>query len=167
MEDNLVDLGNDIIFLYQSGISPEKIAEIKQVDTELIRKILSSVATKTKAKKKRNIVQEVGNQNKWKNELPPDEILEIMAKSLNPEEHYDGQRTIPSRPIPAVDRSDRPGEDSQMSDRIEAERRAAEAPKPLRDIVESATLDEIKRKRSDWEKVSSEVSDLIDSDLDL
>ena len=54
-----------------------------------------------------------------------------------------------------------------MSDRIEAERRAAEAPKPLRDIVESATLDEIKRKRSDWEKVSSEVSDLIDSDLDL
>ena len=67
MEDNLVDLGNDIIFLYQSGISPEKIAEIKQVDTELIKKILSSVATKTKAKKKRNIVQEVGNQNQWKN----------------------------------------------------------------------------------------------------
>lgn len=167
MDENLVDLANDIIFLYQSGISLEKIAEIKQVDTDQIKEILSSVAIKTKAKKKRNIVQEVGNQNKWKNELPPDEVLDIMAKSLNPEEHYDGQRTIPSRPIPAVDRSDRPGEDSQMSDRIEAERRAAKAPKPLRDIVESATLDEMKRERSDWKKLSSEVSDLIDSDLDL
>ena len=167
MGDNLVDLYNDIIFLYRSGIDASKIAEIKNVELELINDVLSSVVSQTKAKKKRNIVQEVGNQNKWKNELPAEEILQIMAESLAPEERHDGQRTVPSRPIPSVDRSDRPGEDSEMVDRLEAERVASKAPKELRKAVESATLDEKKKRRSDWEKISSEVSNLLDDDLDL
>ena len=167
MGGNLVDLYNDIIFLYRSGIETNKIAEIKNVELELINEVLSSVVSQTKAKKKRNIVQEVGNQNKWKNELPAEEILQIMAETLAPEERHDGQRTVPSRPIPSVDRSDRPGEDSEMVDRLEAERVASEAPKDLRRAVESATLDEKKKRRFDWEKISSEVSNLLDDDLDL
>ena len=167
MGGNLVDLYNDIIFLYRSGIETNKIAEIKNVELELINEVLSSVVSQTKAKKKRNIVQEVGNQNKWKNELPAEEILQIMAETLAPEERHDGQRTVPSRPIPSVDRSDRPGEDSEMVDRLEAERVASEAPKDLRRAVESATLGEKKKRRFDWEKISSEVSNLLDDDLDL
>jgi len=167
MGGNLVDLYNDIIFLYRSGIEINKIAEIKNVELELINEVLSSVVSQTKAKKKRNIVQEVGNQNKWKNELPAEEILQIMAETLAPEERHDGQRTVPSRPIPSVDRSDRPGEDSEMVDRLEAERVASEAPKDLRSAVESATLNEKKKRRFDWEKISSEVSNLLDDDLDL
>tara|TARA_B100000886_G_scaffold65453_1_gene40988 strand:- start:542 stop:1045 length:504 start_codon:yes stop_codon:yes gene_type:complete len=167
MGGNLVDLYNDIIFLYRSGIETNKIAEIKNVELELINEVLSSVVSQTKAKKKRNIVQEVGNQNKWKNELPAEEILQIMAETLAPEERHDGQRTVPSRPIPSVDRSDRPGEDSEMVDRLEAERVASEAPKDLRSAVESATLNEKKKRRFDWEKISSEVSNLLDDDLDL
>lgn len=117
--------------------------------------------------KKSNIIQSVGNQNPWKDELPPEEILEQMAESLEVEDFSHGARTIPSRPIAAVDRSDRLGEDRKMSDKIVAERAAAEAPEPLREIVESATIAERERDRSEWESAQSEVSELLDDDLDL
>ena len=117
--------------------------------------------------KKSNIVQSIGNQNPWRDELPPEEILEQMAESLKVEDFSHGARTVPSRPIAAVDRSDRLGEDRKMGDKIVAERAAAVAPEPLREIVESATIAERERGRSEWESAQSEVSELLDDDLDL
>ena len=53
-----------------------------------------------------------------------------------------------------------------MSDKV-AERVASDAPEPLREIVESATIAERERVRAEWESAQSEVSELLDDDLDL
>tara|TARA_B110000196_G_scaffold68052_1_gene57747 strand:+ start:356 stop:859 length:504 start_codon:yes stop_codon:yes gene_type:complete len=118
-------------------------------------------------REKTSVVQTVGNQNPWKDQLPSEEILEHMAESLEAEDIEHGARTIPSRPIARTDRSDRLGEDRDMVDRIEAERAATDAPAPLKEIVESATIAKRKRDRDGWEDAHSEVSELLDDDLDL
>ena len=128
---------------------------------------IEQVFAKQAKREKKNVVQSVGNQNPWKDELPPEEILQHMAKSLEVEDYVHGSRTIPSKPIAAVDRSDRLGEDRKMSDKIVAERVAASAPDPLKEIVEAATIAERERDRSEWESAQSEVSELLDDDLDL
>ena len=72
-----------------------------------------------------------------------------------------------SRPIAAVDRSDRLGEDRKMNDKIVAERVASEAPDSLKEVVEAATIAQRQRDREEWKDAQSEVSDLLDDDLDL
>ena len=54
-----------------------------------------------------------------------------------------------------------------MSDKIVAERVASDAPEPVEEIVESATIAQRERGRKEWESAQSEVSDLLDDDLDL
>ena len=118
-------------------------------------------------RKKTSVVQTVGNQNPWKDQLPTEEVMTHMAESLEAEDIAHGARTIPSRTIAPVDRSDRLGEDRKMVDKIEAEKAAIDAPEPLKNIVESATLAQRKRDRKDWEDAQSGVSELLDGDLDL
>ena len=130
---------------------------------EEIEDIFASQASQEKT----NIVQSVANQNPWREELPPDDVLNQMSETLEPEERYHEARTIPSRPIPSVDRSDRLGEDRQMADKIAGEVAASEVPEPLREVVESATIEERVRSREDWDDTISEVSELLDDDLDL
>ena len=139
-------------------------AESKPLPTsEDIGKLFESQSKK----KDRNVVQSVGNQNPWKDELPPEEVLNIMVDSLQAEEVEHGARTIPSRPIAAVDRSDRIGEDQKMSDKIVAEKIASEAPEALKEVVEAATIAQRQRDREEWEGAQSEVSEMLDDDLDL
>ena len=114
-----------------------------------------------------NFVQEARNQNKWKDELPSEDILNHMVASLEAEDRHDGARTIPSRPINAVDRSDRLGEDRKITDRIEAGKVASKAPEPLKEVVEAAAIAQRERDRAEWEDAQSEVSKLLDDDLDL
>ena len=76
-------------------------------------------------------------------------------------------RTNPSRPIAAVDRSDRLGEDRKMSDKIVAERVASEAPDVLKEVVEAATIAERERERVEWKNVQESISEMLDDDLDL
>lgn len=116
---------------------------------------------------KQSVVQTVSNQNPWKDELPPEEVLDQMADSLTVEEMQYGSRTNPSRPIAAVDRSDRLGEDRKMSDKIVAERVASEAPDVLKEVVEAATIAERERERVEWENVQESISEMLDDDLDL
>jgi ribosomal protein L40E len=118
-------------------------------------------------REKTSVVQTVGNQNPWKDQLPTEEVMTHMAESLEAEDIAHGARTIPSRTIAPVDRSDRLGEDRKMVDKIEAEKAAIDAPEPLKDIVESATIAQRKRDRKDWEDAQSGVSELLDGDLDL
>ena len=118
-------------------------------------------------RKKTSVIQTVGNQNPWKDQLPTEEVMTHMAESLEAEDIAHGARTIPSRTIAPIDRSDRLGEDRKMVDKIEAEKAAIDAPEPLKNIVESATLAQRKRDRKDWEEAQSEVSELLDGDLDL
>tara|TARA_B100001778_G_scaffold146090_1_gene120184 strand:+ start:1031 stop:1603 length:573 start_codon:yes stop_codon:yes gene_type:complete len=141
-----------------------EIAETKPLPTsEDIGELFANQAKR----EKKNVVQSVANQNPWKDELPPEEVLDIMADSLQAEDIDHGARTIPSRPIAAVDRSDRIGEDRGMADKIVAERVASEAPDSLKEVVEAATIAERERSRAEWEDAQSEVSELLDDDLDL
>ena len=157
----------DIMFLHESGISPDDIARVKKISIEKVRSIVGNVKVAIKKRNKMNVVQEVGNQNQWKDELPAEEILAQMVQGLEAKERHDGARTVPSRPIKRADRSDRVGEDREMFDRIEGQKAASEAPEPLKEIVELATIAERKRERSGWEDLRSEISELLDDDLGL
>ena len=157
----------DIIFLHESGISPEDIAKVKKISIEKVQSIVDNVKVAIKKRNKMNVVQEVGNQNRWKDELPAEDILAQMVESLEAEDRHDGARTVPSRPIERADRSDRVGEDMEMLDRIEGQKAASEAPESLKEIVELATIEQRKRDRSGWEDLRSEISKLLDDDLDL
>ena len=96
----------DIIFLHESGISPEDIAKVKKLSIEKVQSIVDNVKVAIKKRNKMNVVQEVGNQNRWKDELPAEDILAQMVESLEAEDRHDGARTVPSRPIERADRSD-------------------------------------------------------------
>ena len=122
----------DIIFLYESGISPEDIAKVKKLSIEKVQSIVGNVKIAIKKRNKMNVVQEIGNQNQWKDELPAEEILTQMVEGLEAEDRHDGARTIPSRPIKRADRSDRVGEDREMFDRLEGQKAASEAPEQLK-----------------------------------
>ena len=116
---------------------------------------------------KENIVQSIANQNPWKDELPPSEILNQMAEYLNIEDFAHGARTIPSKPIKPVNRMDRVGEDRALVDRLEAEKASLEAPNDLKEIIESEIISSREKSRDDWKSAKSDVSDLLDDDLDL
>ncbi len=140
------------------------LAEAKPLPTsEEIGDLFASQAKRDKS----SPIQTIANQNPWRDELPPEEILNHMADSLEVEDFQHGARTIPSRPIAAVDRSDRLGEDLAITDRIAGERAAADAPEQLKEVVEAVTIAERERARGEWEDARSEVSELLDSDLDL
>ncbi len=150
--------------LREQQLLANSLAETKALPTsEEIGQLFASQARREKT----SIVQTVGNQNPWKDQLPPGEVLEHMAHTLEAEEIEHGARTIPSKPIAAVDRSDRLGEDRDMVDKIEAEKAAFDAPEPLKEVVEAATIAQRKRDRDNWQGAKSEVSELLDDDLDL
>ena len=90
-----------------------------------------------------------------------------MAESLEIEDFEHGARTIPSKPIKPVDRNDRIGEDRALVDRLEAEKASFDAPDNLKEIIESETISSREKGRADWKSAKSDVSNLLDDDLDL
>ena len=62
---------------------------------------------------------------------------------------------------------DRVGEDRALIDRLEAEKASLEAPNDLKEIIESETISSREKSRDDWKSAKSDVSDLLDDDLDL
>ena len=128
---------------------------------------IESVFAEQAKRDKSSVIQTVGNQNPWKDQLPPEEVLEHMASTLEVEEMNHGSRTIPSRPIATVDRSDRLGEDRKMVDKIEAGKASSKAPESLKEVIEAETIAQRELARKEWEKAQSGVSELLDDDLDL
>ena len=78
-----------------------------------------------------------------------------------------GSRTVPSRSIDQVDRTDRVGEDTELTDRLEAATEAQAAPEELVEIVEEIVFEERQKNRAAWKDTLSDVKDLLDDDLDL
>lgn len=150
--------------LREQQLLANSIAGAKPLPT--VDEIEAVFTTQSKADKT-SIVQNVANQNPWKNKLPPEDVLETMAESLEVEDLDYGARTVPSKPISPVDRSDRLGEDRAMVDKIEAEKASQSAPDPVKEIVEAATISQRQRSRKEWESLKSDVSKLLDDDLDL
>jgi ribosomal protein L40E len=150
--------------LREQQVLANSLAEAKPLPTS---EDIQSVFAEQAKRDKTSVIQTVGNQNPWKDQLPPEEILEQMAEVLEVEEMNHGSRTIPSRPIATVDRSDRLGEDRKMVDKIEAGKASSKAPQSLKDVIEAETIAQRESARKEWEKAQSGVSELLDDDLDL
>ena len=143
----------DILFLHETGIPPEKIAKVKKISIERVREILGNVEVVVKRRNKMNVVQEVGNQNKWKDSPPsPIEAKEIGEETwaeneINEQEYYETM-TKPSKEITKVDRSDRIGED------IELELR-------LKNVSNEDVMKKI-NSREEWKDMMEELDDFLD-----
>ena len=93
-------------------------------------------------------------------------ITEAMYIDQTQLEQY-GARTVPSQEIKQVDRSDRIGEDVELTDRLEAATEAQSAPEEMVELVEELVFEERQRNREVWKSTLSDVKDLLDDDLDL
>ena len=122
-----------------------------------------SVFDNQKRQRKKNVLRDVANQNEWKNQPPTLEQREEILEVFGGEDHSDyGARTIPSKAIAKVDRSERIGEDVALTDRLEAAKNAQEAPIQSKDVVEKEIFEELQNQRKEWKNVLSEVDKLLD-----
>ena len=122
---------------------------------------------------KSNIIRDVANQNPWKNDAPEvDVATKIGQEAWSDAEAeasiaHHGARTIPSKPIAKVDRSDRLGEDLQLSDRIHAAADAQNVPEELADDVEAIGFEARQRARKVLKDAISDLDEILDDDLDF
>lgn len=156
--DSLED-ETDVLFLFDVGFSSEKIAQQKNMAVEKVEAIISQRVRSVRKNKQKNIIQDIANQNPWKDGVPEHEVVMDVVRSLDTEnidlESY-GARTLPSKKIERADRSDRIGEDVKLADRIEAAVQAGDD-----EVVEKVVFDELQKKRSEWTDVIAEVEDLL------
>jgi hypothetical protein len=122
---------------------------------------------------KSNIIRDVANQNPWKDDAPEvDVATKIGQEAWSDVEAeasiaHHGARTIPSKPITKVDRSDRVGEDLQLSDRVHAAADAQNVPKELVDDVKATGFETRQRARKDLKDAISNLDEILDDDLDF
>jgi len=73
-----------------------------------------------------------------------------------------GKRTVPSRDIEEVDRSDRLGEDAELTDRVAANVATQDAPKEIKDVLIGEMMAERKAKRDEFSDAVEGLGDLLD-----
>lgn len=110
-----------------------------------------------------NPIKDIANQNQWKNEAPSKELQKEMIGKFEQQDHSEyGARTIPSRDIQQVDRSERSGEDVALTDRLQAATEAQRAPVEKKEQVEKENFEALQEQRKEWKNVLSEVDDLLE-----
>lgn len=116
----------------------------------------------SRARDKGSVVTSVGNRLGDAPEA--DTARQLGEVVFDPEQiNAEARRTIPSRPIATVDRSDRLGEDPALEARISGERKAAEEPvESLRSVVEKAHVEGSIKRREALGGLLDEVDDLLD-----
>lgn len=87
---------------------------------------------------------------------------------LNPDvdEHY-GARTIPSKPIAKVDRSERIGEDTTLTDRVHAAASQTGMDEASAKIFEDLDFKQRQRRRQKMKDAMKDVKELVDDDLEF
>ena len=72
-------------------------------------------------KGKGSLIRDMANRSPWKDGAPSPEVAKSMSDEIDEVEGRDiGRRTVPSRKIEGADRSDRLGEDADLTDRVAA-----------------------------------------------
>lgn len=118
---------------------------------------------------KSNLIQAIANKNKWKDSPPVPDVARHIGEEawrdedLDDSEYHEG-RTIPSQNIPAVDRSDRVGEDRRMVARADIQAKGKGVDQELLDIIETEELNQQKQKKDEWKSTLSDVDDLLKDD---
>tara|TARA_B110000438_G_scaffold303433_1_gene364882 strand:- start:3590 stop:4246 length:657 start_codon:yes stop_codon:yes gene_type:complete len=121
---------------------------------------INALFAAAKARPKGSLIRDMANQNPWKDVPPSVQSARSMSDGIGEviEENV-GQRTVPSREIEEVDRSDRPGEDTTLTDRVAANVAVQDEPEELQDILADVHVAKRKAKR---DKLSDAVEGLDD-----
>ena len=124
---------------------------------------IEAIFEQQKNRKKANIVRDVANQNQWVDTAPSEDERKEMLGMFGEKDHSDyGARTIPSRQIQQVDRSERSGEDLALTDRLQATANVKKMPAEEKEQAVKESFEEIQKQRKEWKSVLAEVDDLLD-----
>ena len=118
---------------------------------------------------KSNLIQSIANKNKWKDSPPkPDVARHIGEEAWRNEDlddsEYHANRTVPSKNIPSIDRSDRIGEDKEMATRVDIQAKGKGVNQELLDIIETEEIHQQRQKKDKWKSTISDVDDLLKDD---
>jgi hypothetical protein len=115
-----------------------------------------------KNKEKLNVIKDVANQNQWRDEAPSKEVQKEMIGKFEQQDHAQyGARTIPSKEIKQVDRSERGGEDLALTDRLKAAADARALPESEKELASKENFEDLQKERKKWKNVLSEVDELL------
>ncbi len=124
---------------------------------------IEAIFEQQKNRKKTNVVRDVANQNQWSDVAPSEDERKEMLDMFEESDHSEyGARTIPSREIQKVDRSERSGEDLALTDRLQAAANVKIIPVKEKEQAVKKNYDEIQKQRKEWKSVLSEVDDLLE-----
>ena len=132
---------------------------------------ISAVFEEQRSTAKANMLRDVGNQNPWRDApMQAADAKKIAEETwlLNPDvdQHY-GARTIPSKPIAKVDRSERIGEDTTLTDRVHAAASQAGMDEASAKIFEDLDFKQRQRRRQKMKDAMKDVKELVDDDLEF
>ncbi len=116
-----------------------------------------------RARPKGSLIRDMANRNPWKDSPPSVQSAREMSDKIEEIADSDvGQRTVPSREIERVDRSDRPGEDAALTDRVSANVAVQDEPEELQDILADVHVAKRKAKRDELTDAVEGLDDLLD-----
>ena len=124
-----------------------------------------------RSQEKKNVLQDIANQNPWKHQPLEAKQAQKMGvdtwlDSHTADAHY-GARTVPSKPIQHVDRSDRLGEDTALTDRVHAAATKRDMDEESAKIFEDLEFKERQERRKTLQSVMKDVKELVDDDLEF
>ncbi|MBF14314.1 MAG: hypothetical protein CMA97_02225 [Euryarchaeota archaeon] len=118
---------------------------------------------------KKNIIQNIANKNEWKDKPPEPELARKIGNEAWKQDdiditEYHAGRTIPSKIIDPIDRSDRIGEDDKMVTRTNIKAKNEDLDEEILEILENEELHQKKVKKDAWDSTVSDVLDLLDNE---
>ena len=157
--------GNALI--EQQRLAGELVGQRAKLDGDGV----AAVFQEQRERQKLNVLQDIANQNPWKHRpMDADEAQEMANEVLFVEGGYDpnyGARTIPSKPIEKVDRTERSGEDTTLTDRVHAAASTHDLDEEVAEIFEDIEFRQRQSKRKSLKAAMDEVKELIDDDLEF
>ena len=113
-------------------------------------------------KQKGSIIRDMANRSEWKDGAPSPELAKSMSDEIDEVEvEHLGRRTVPSRAIDEVDRSDRPGEDLSLTDRVIANAAVQDAPVELQELLADEHVAKRKAKRDELSDAVESLDDIL------
>ena len=142
---------NELIF--QQELAANLSNKLEKISNDDIEKLFQ------KQKSSKRIMQDLVYKNPWKDNVPSPSVARIIGEETwSDEEEIDilnyGSRTIPSKDIEKVDRSERIGEDLLLSDRVQAAEKDIENPEEFIKIKQS--------ERKKWKDVIGDIDEILD-----
>ena len=132
---------------------------------------VAAIFQEQREREKPNVLQDIANQNPWKDRpMGAGEAQKVANEMLSLEVGYDphyGARTVPSKPIEKVDRTERPGEDTTLTDRVHAAASTHELDEEVAEIFEDIEFNQRQSKRKSLKAAMDEVKELVDDDLEF